>query len=62
MEILSICRDSGYSSLRIFIKACCLIFVEDVASISWIYASFACFIALIEIGRYRGGYSCIHHC
>jgi len=34
----------------------CLLFeflCEDVASISWIYALFACFIALIEIGRYR---------
>ena len=38
--------------LRIFIKACCLILVEDVASISWIYALFACFVALIEIRRY----------
>ena len=30
-----------------------MIFVEDVASISWINALFVCFIALIEIGRYR---------
>jgi len=29
-----------------------LLFVDDVASISQIYALFACFIALIEIGRY----------
>jgi len=28
------------------------IWCEDVASISWIYALFACIIALIEIGRY----------
>ena len=41
--------------LRIFIKACCLIFVKDIASISWIYTLFACFIALIEIWRYTGG-------
>jgi len=27
--------------------------VDDVASISWIYALFACFIALIEIERYK---------
>jgi len=38
--------------LRNFIYACYLYFVEDVASISWIYASFVCFIDLIEIGRY----------
>ena len=33
----------------------CMLFefwCEDVASISWIYALFACIIALIEIGRY----------
>ena len=33
----------------------CMLFefwCEDVASISWINALFACFIALIEIGRY----------
>jgi len=29
-----------------------LLFVDDVTSISWINALFACFIALIEIGRY----------
>jgi hypothetical protein len=28
-------------------------FCWDVASISWIYVIFACFIALIEIGRYK---------
>ena len=27
-------------------------FIEDIASISWINVLFACFIALIEIGRY----------
>ena len=32
------------------------VFVDDVASISWIYALFACFIALIEIGRYSHKY------
>ena len=35
----------------------CMLFellCEDVASISWIYALFACFIALIEIGCYNG--------
>jgi len=26
--------------------------VEDVTSISWIFVLFACFIALIEVGRY----------
>jgi len=25
---------------------------EDVTSISWIFIIFACFIALIEVGRY----------
>jgi len=39
--------------LKIFINACCWIIVDDVASISWIYALFACFIALIEIGHYN---------
>jgi len=39
--------------LRNFINACCMIFVEDVASISCINVLFACFIALIEVGRYR---------
>jgi len=29
-----------------------LLIVDDVTSISWINALFACFIALIEIGRY----------
>jgi len=29
-----------------------MLFVEDVASISWIYVLFACFIAIIEIGHY----------
>ena len=36
-----------------FINACCMIFVDDVASISWINVLFACFIALIEVGRYN---------
>jgi len=26
--------------------------IEDVKSISWIFVSFACLIALIEVGRY----------
>jgi len=39
--------------LRNFIYACCWNFVEDVAPNSWINASFACFITLIEIGCYR---------
>ena len=30
-----------------------MIFVEDVASISWINVLFVCFIALIEIRRYK---------
>jgi len=30
-----------------------MLFVEDVASISWINVLFVCFIALIEIGRYK---------
>jgi len=38
--------------LRIYIGMLKFVFVDDVASISWIYALFACFIALIEIGRY----------
>jgi len=38
------------------INACCMIFVEDVASISWINVLFACFIALIEVGCYIGHY------
>jgi hypothetical protein len=39
--------------LRRFIYACLLDFCWDVASISWIYLLFTCFIALIEIGRYN---------
>jgi len=39
--------------LRNFIYACYLNYVEDVASISWIFALFTCIIALIEIGRYK---------
>ena len=39
--------------LRIYICMLKFIFVDDVASISWIYTLFACFIALIEIGRYK---------
>ena len=35
-----------------FRNAYCMIFVEDVASISWINVLFACFITLIEVGRY----------
>ena len=38
----------------------CMLFeflCENVASISWIYALFACFIALIEIWRYRNNHS-----
>jgi len=34
------------------IYACYLRFTEDVTSISWIFVIFACFIALIEVGRY----------
>jgi hypothetical protein len=37
---------------NIFIYACLLLFGWDVASISWIFVIFTCFIALIEIGRY----------
>ena len=36
----------------IYMHANFLLFVDDVTSISWINALFACFIALIEIGRY----------
>jgi len=28
--------------------------IEDVTTISWIFIIFACFIALIEVGRYTG--------
>jgi len=42
--------------LRCFVEifyACCFgEFIEDVTSISWIFIIFACFITLIEVGRY----------
>jgi len=38
--------------LKIYICMLKFVFVDYVASISWIYVLFACFIALIEIGRY----------
>jgi hypothetical protein len=38
--------------LYIYISMWWFGFCLDVASISWIFAIFACFIALIEIGRY----------
>jgi len=36
-------------------------FIEDVTSISRIFVIFACFITLIEVGRYRGPLSNISH-
>ena len=53
----------GY--LRYMLLICCdvlleismlvdLRFIEDVTSISWILIIIACFIALIEVGRYSG--------
>jgi hypothetical protein len=41
-----------YIYIYIYIYAWWFGFRWDVASISWIYVLFACFIALIEIGRY----------
>jgi len=40
-----------------FIYACCLNSVEEVTSISWINALFACIIALIELGCYTVKYN-----
>jgi len=48
-----VCYLSVATFLRIFFIMHVLITIEDVTSISWIFVLFACFIALIEAGRYK---------
>jgi hypothetical protein len=57
IEVYSLLRCMICVPLRLlkFIYEWCwiLLFSRDVASISWIFVIFACFIALIEIGCYK---------
>ena len=60
---MAICRCMLIIHCDVFDKILeCMFFrsIEDVTSISWIFILFACFIALVEVGRYTYNFKSHH--